>query len=81
MLTLSADQLQTIFGANLRARRIQLGMTQQKLATAAGLSQPFVALMERGERAPTFETLTKLADTLCTTPNLLLAEKNFAATA
>lgn len=48
------------FSTGLRKRREQLGVTQQQLANTAGLTVTAVAMIERGERAPSLDTATRL---------------------
>ena len=42
--------------------RMKSGMTQSELAKSAGVSQPLIARLERGDqnRTPTFETIYKI---------------------
>lgn len=52
-------------GAYVRARRDELGFTQESLAAAAGLSVTYIAMMERGEQKnPRRTTLLALAKAL-----------------
>ena len=44
--------------------RSQVGITQEKLASAAGTSQPTIAAYEAGKKSPTLETLENLAKSL-----------------
>ena len=54
-----------ILGQRLRTRRTHLGWTQMELAYRAGLIQPDISLLERGEkRALWAATLARLADAL-----------------
>ncbi|MBU3694022.1 MAG: helix-turn-helix transcriptional regulator [Rhodocyclaceae bacterium] len=48
----------------LRAWREHRGMTLQALASAAGLSKPFVSQIETGKRTGTTSTLSRLASAL-----------------
>jgi DNA-binding XRE family transcriptional regulator len=48
------------FPAGLRKRREELGLTQQELADIAELTVTAVAMIERGERAPTLDTAARL---------------------
>lgn len=48
----------------IRLLRAQTGITQQRLATMAGTSQPTIALYESGAKSPTLATLQRLASTL-----------------
>jgi len=47
----SRDDLQKIFGQNLRAVRIKAGLTQAQLADRTGLTQQYVSLVEAGTMA------------------------------
>lgn len=48
----------------IKAWREHLGLTQQELAAAAGLTQPALARMEKAESTPRKSTLKKLADAM-----------------
>jgi DNA-binding XRE family transcriptional regulator len=48
------------FAAGLRERREELHLTQQQLADIAVLTVTAVAMIERGERAPSLDTATRL---------------------
>lgn len=52
------------FGARVRARRNQLGWSQERLAEAAGLHWTFVGQVERGRRNLTLHNILKLAQAL-----------------
>jgi transcriptional regulator with XRE-family HTH domain len=59
----------------IRAARLRLGMTQEQLAHAAGISRNHVQLLERGigtETNPRLTTLYALADALQVRPLALL---------
>jgi transcriptional regulator with XRE-family HTH domain len=45
---------------HLKRRRLELGMTQAEFAETIGLSEKGVGRIERGERAPTCRTLSKI---------------------
>jgi len=49
------------FGARVRARRQELGLSQEKLADAAGIHWTFVGQVERGRRNLTLHNILKLA--------------------
>lgn len=55
------SNLRAKFGARLRTLRRQAGMTQEDLASAAGISVDFLSLIERGINAPSFESIEKLS--------------------
>jgi len=64
----SARRAAVLFGAVLRRDRTGAGFTQEGLAEAAGLHHTFVSRLERGERAPSLETVLRLADALGVSP-------------
>jgi len=52
------------FGARIRLLRRQADLTQEQLASAAGVSVDFLSLVERGINAPSFENIEKLSRAL-----------------
>ncbi|HVE47477.1 MAG TPA: helix-turn-helix transcriptional regulator [Acidimicrobiales bacterium] len=52
------------FGRRVRARRLELGLSQMALAEAAGMSRNHIGCVERAELAIGLETLVRLADGL-----------------
>ena len=57
-----------LFGAVLRRERTAAGLTQEALAEAADLHHTFVSRLERGDRAPSLETVLRLAEALGASP-------------
>lgn len=55
------DPYLDILGKRIRARRAQLGMSQEGLAHEAGLDRSYVGRIERGEHNLTFVSLVKIA--------------------
>lgn len=51
-------------GEDLRARRLELGLTQQAIAQRAGISQPLVARIENGDVDPRISTLRRVVEVL-----------------
>ncbi len=47
-------------GRRIRARRVELRLTQEKLAEMAGISASFVGHLERAEKTPSVDTLARL---------------------
>lgn len=64
--------MRVLVGANVRRRRVELDMTQEELAVAAGLSQQYISGLERGQRNPTVVTLWELSRPLKVLPADLL---------
>ena len=60
------------FGANLRCAREQANLTQEDLASTAGMDRSAISLLERGRRNPSLETILKLATALKLEPEVLL---------
>jgi len=55
-------------GAALKERRIELKLTQEDVASAAGLDRPFVTLIESARKQPTISVLWRLSVALDLTP-------------
>jgi transcriptional regulator with XRE-family HTH domain len=55
------DDIVAVFGANLKAARLQQGLTQGQLAEGAGLLQQYVSLIESGRQNVTLTTAQALA--------------------
>lgn len=65
------------FGEKLKALRAEFGMTQAELASRLSVSKSVVSYYELGERAPSPDTLIKLADVFHVSADYLLGiEKN-----
>jgi transcriptional regulator with XRE-family HTH domain len=48
----------------IRKRRLQLGLTQQDLAKASGISREHLAVLEAGKANPRIDTISKIANAL-----------------
>lgn len=59
-------------GAAVRAHRTARGWSMRELARRAGVSQPFITKLERGDQLPSIPTLYDLAAALEVTPSALL---------
>lgn len=69
------------FGIRLFQLRSEAGMTQAKLADKADLSVDLISRIERGERAPSLESVEKISLALKVSPSQLFnfEGKNFEA--
>ncbi len=69
------------FGTAVRARREELGLSQEGLGYKAGVHRTYVSDIERGARNPTVKVIWKLADALDTQPSSLfdIAEASLGA--
>ena len=65
---MTAKNLYTIIGANIRCEREKINMTQAQLAEQLGLSTGFVGAIERGDKGTALLTLYKLSEIFPTVP-------------
>lgn len=68
-----------IVGRNVREARKALGLSQELLGEAAGLSQVSISAIERGVTATSLDVLDRLAVALKTSPLLLVVEVRSSA--
>ncbi len=61
------------FGRAVRERRLDAGLSQERLGYQSGLDRTYISGVERGVRNPTLAVIWKLAEGLDTTPSELLA--------
>lgn len=66
--------LVTVFAANVRRKRLELGLSQEELAEAAGVHRTYVGMLERGEKNVTIYNIERIALALQINPALLLDE-------
>jgi len=57
-------ELRKILGANMKAYRTELGLTQEKLAELVNTATNYIAQIENGKRFPTDKMLEKIASAL-----------------
>jgi transcriptional regulator with XRE-family HTH domain len=57
-------ELKVRFGKNLKRIRSSSGITQEKLADKLDVTPEFISLIERGLRAPSFETIEEISKVL-----------------
>lgn len=69
---MAATPLTTSFGQVLRELRHERGMSQEALSFACSRHRTFVSLLERGENAPSLNTLWMLAEALDVAPSALV---------
>lgn len=61
-------------GSRIREERKRLGLSQEDLASAAGLDRTYVGGVERGERNPSLESIASLSRALGVSLATLFAE-------
>ncbi len=57
-------RLVAVFAANVRRRRLALGLSQEELAELAGVHRTYVGMIERSEKNVTIYNIERLADAL-----------------
>jgi transcriptional regulator with XRE-family HTH domain len=67
--------LQTVLANNVRSARNQIGLSQQQLAEAAGISTNFIAQIEMGRKYPSPTVLERIAKCLGLRPYQLLYDE------
>jgi transcriptional regulator with XRE-family HTH domain len=68
------SQPQQVFGAAVRARRLKVGFTQEKLSELTGLDPTYISGIERGRRNPSLKNIVKIAQALQTTVSKLVSD-------
>lgn len=71
------EDVRQILAVNLRLARQGLSMSQEDLASAAGIDRTYVSGIERGIRNPTITVLARFAKALSTTSAVLLTKGAF----
>jgi transcriptional regulator with XRE-family HTH domain len=61
------------FAVNLKSERLRRKLSQETLASKAGLSVSYISMLERGQRTPPLDTLESLSKALAVAPTSLLA--------
>ncbi len=52
------------FGKEIRRQRVDINLSQEKLAELAGLHRTYVGAVERGERNISLQNIKRIADAL-----------------
>lgn len=63
------------FGEKLRSLRQRQGLTQKQVSEMLGVSRPYVAKMERGEKIPNAPMILKIADIFGVTTDQLMRDE------
>ncbi len=61
------------FSVNLKNERLRRKLSQESLASKAGLSVSYISMLERGQRTPPLDTLEQLAKALAVSAVSLLS--------
>jgi transcriptional regulator with XRE-family HTH domain len=60
----SDKKLLSLFGANVRKGRLDKGISQEELASLAGLHRTYIGMIERAEKNITLTSASKIAKAL-----------------
>lgn len=60
--------IRKLVAQNIKAYRLQRGLSQEALADACGLHRTYIGSVERGQRNVTVESLEKIAIALAVSP-------------
>jgi len=63
-----SKSIEQLLGDAIRARRAELGLSQEKLAFECGLHRTYVSQLERGQKSPTLRVLFLIAKALKMAP-------------
>ena len=69
---MAVGDLQKVVGRNLRAYRLEKGLSQEAFADYVGVHRTYMGGLERGERNLTLQSVEKIAEVLGLTPMELL---------
>lgn len=64
--------LAEIFGRHVRARRVEMGWTQERLAFEANVKRSYISEIESGKRNPSLDVVERIALALGVKPGSLL---------
>ena len=69
--------LVAVFAANVRTKRLELGLSQEALAEIAGVHRTYIGMLERAEKNVTIYNIERLATALTVEAfELLIDSKN-----
>ena len=71
--TFEPENYNQLLAIAVRAKRKELGLTQEKLGEKAGIHRTHIGFIEQSSRNTTVETLCRIAIALDTTPSELLS--------
>lgn len=75
--TVASHTILTQLGKAIRARRLELGLSQEALANLSGIDRSHMGKIERGERNVTLLNVERVSKVLSVVPSTLLANAGF----
>ncbi len=70
----SRRSIEQSIGDSIRARREELGLSQESLALECGLHRTYISQLERGKKSPTLRVLIVIAQVLKIEPSELVRQ-------
>ena len=70
------SRLVAVFAANVRKKRLELGLSQEALAESAGVHRTYVGMLERAEKNVTIYNIERIAAALMVPPDSLLIDSD-----
>lgn len=71
---MAVGDFQKVVGRNLRAYRLEKGLSQEAFAEVVGVHRTYMGGLERGERNLTLQSVEKIAEAIGLTPMELLED-------
>lgn len=65
-----------VFSKNVKTYRMQLGLSQQRLAKITGLHRTYISALECGRRSISIDNIQKIADALSVETYLLFLDSD-----
>jgi transcriptional regulator with XRE-family HTH domain len=69
--------LKSVLASNIKARRKDMGMTQESLAEKVNTASTYIAMIESGNRTPSFKMIERIAEVFRIEAPELFAMKNY----
>jgi transcriptional regulator with XRE-family HTH domain len=69
--------LKSVLASNIKARRKDMGMTQESLAEKVNTASTYIAMIESGNRTPSFKMIERIAEVLRIEAPELFAMKGY----
>jgi transcriptional regulator with XRE-family HTH domain len=69
--------LKSVLASNIKARRKDMGMTQESLAEKVNTASTYIAMIESGSRTPSFKMIERIAEVLRIEAPELFAMKRY----
>lgn len=75
-MAIDPDKAKKRLGAVIRARREEMGLSQEEFANICGVHRTYMGAIERGERNPSLMNIVRIANGLKVKPSELFVSAN-----